>query len=252
MVSVTTRINEVKQPRGGYINPKAFIEVDMGDNDPLPLHDENIHASLVGLAVDYLTRSILTHSPVKAFKISLLGASLARESNRALKKAESVVDLSAKSIVNACQLAGYDVVFRQAVPLPYPVEEIRPDTATIAHIKTMTERSLVFFGKYGPVVEDGFTFDGGYTSTVDAGDGDFITADTLWDFKVSVKPPTNKHTLQLLMYYLMGLHSSHENLHAIKRLGVFNPRLNKVYLLDVSTISLEILRTVETDVIGYR
>ena len=56
---------------------------------------------------------------------------------------------------------------------------------------------------YGPVVKDGFTFDGGYTDIVTAGDGDFLTFDTLWDFKVSIKPPTNANTLQLLMYYIM-------------------------------------------------
>ena len=32
-----------------------------------------------------------------------------------------------------------------------------------------------------------------YTETVSAGDGDFLTSDTLWDFKVSKSKPTNKH-----------------------------------------------------------
>lgn len=41
---------------------------------------------------------------------------------------------------------------------------------------------------------------GGYTYTFESGDGDFLTADTLLDFKVSKSKPTNKHNLQLLMY----------------------------------------------------
>ena len=79
-------------------------------------------------------------------------------------------------------------------------------------------------GKNGSIIKDGFTFEpakpddkayekmiktgkgsyGGYTYTVESGDGDFLTADTLWDFKVSKSKPTNKHTLQLLMYLLLN------------------------------------------------
>lgn len=55
MTSVTGRIKMVKQPRGGYLNPRQFQVVEL---EPLGvLHEEeNIHASLVGIAVDYLTR----------------------------------------------------------------------------------------------------------------------------------------------------------------------------------------------------
>ena len=49
----------------------------------------------------------------------------------------------------------------------------------------MVQRSLHFLECYGLKVLDGFTLEGGYTNTVSACDGDFITADTLWDFKVS-------------------------------------------------------------------
>lgn len=48
----------------------------------------------------------------------------------------------------------------------------------------------------------GFTFKGGYSPIVTAGDGDYLTKDTLWDFKVSKKELNSKHTLQLLMYYI--------------------------------------------------
>ena len=92
---------------------------------------------------------------------------------------------------------------------------------------------------------------GGYTSTVNSGDGDFITEDTLWDFKVIKTKPTNKHTLQLLMYWIMGMHSGQEIYKNIKRLGIFNPRLNKAYTLDVSKISEDIISTVEREVICY-
>ncbi|KRK10190.1 hypothetical protein FD11_GL002144 [Ligilactobacillus pobuzihii E100301 = KCTC 13174] len=49
----------------------------------------------------------------------------------------------------------------------------------------MVQLSLNFFEQYGPKKVDGFTFEGGYTDLITSGDGDFITEDTLWDFKVS-------------------------------------------------------------------
>ncbi|PFD55467.1 hypothetical protein CN271_31405, partial [Bacillus cereus] len=56
---------------------------------------------------------------------------------------------------------------------------------------------------------------------------------------------------QLLIYYLMGVHSIHSEFKQIENLGIFNPRLNKVYLLPISTISNEIINEVNTTVIGY-
>ncbi|HNX47962.1 MAG TPA: hypothetical protein PKM11_05335, partial [Methanomassiliicoccales archaeon] len=70
--------------------------------------------------------------------------------------------------------------------------------------------------------------------------------------KVSIKPPTNAHTLQLLMYYIMGQHSVHKEFRDIKKLGFFNPRLNQVYTLDVSTIPSWIINDVSSKVIGYK
>ncbi len=115
----------------------------------------------------------------------------------------------------------------------------------------MVNRSLSFFKEYGPVIKDGFMFEGGYTETVDAGDGDFITSDTLWDFKVSKNEPKTAHTLQLLMYYIMGQHSQNKELHGITQLGIFNPRLNKVYLKSISEIPRDIIKEIENDVICY-
>lgn len=132
-------------------------------------------------------------------------------------------------------------------------------------------RSLSFFEQYGPIVKDGFTFEsvnssedaykkmieskkgsyGGYTATVESGDGDFLTKDTLWDFKVSKSKPTNKHTLQLLMYWIMGQHAEQDIFKSIKKLGIFNPRLNTVYILDINKVSKETISIVENDIICY-
>ncbi|MEC2873305.1 hypothetical protein [Bacillus thuringiensis] len=250
MVSVTHRLSKVKQPRGGYIKPKDFVVTDLLDTNILN-ESENIHSSLVGLAVDYLTR-FLNGAPIeKAFKISLMGAFNVKEVELANNLLLNIQGTDDTSIESACKMVGFDVAYRAGVAGYKPVELINPDKETISNIRIMVNRGLNFFKFYGPIVKDGFTFEGGYTSSINTGDGDFLTENTLWDFKVSKSAPTNKHTLQLLIYYLMGVHSIHSEFEQIENLGIFNPRLNKVYLLPISTISNEIINEVNTTVIGY-
>lgn len=250
MVSVTQRISIVKQPRGGYIKPKEFIVTDLEDTNILN-ENENIHSSLVGLVVDYLTRFLNGTSVEDVFRVSLAGAINIKKLELASDLLSNIKGIDNTSIENACKMVGFDVVYRAGAAGYKPVELINPDEETISNIRIMVNRGLDFFKSYGPIVKDGFTFEGGYTSIISTGDGDFLTADTLWDFKVSKSAPTNKHTLQLLMYYLMGVRSIHPEFKQIKNLGVFNPRLNKVYLLPIREISERIIDEVNTDVIGY-
>lgn len=252
MVSVTQRIKQVKQPYGGYIKPKLFSTVQLEDSKEL-LENENISASLIGLVVDYMTRFQNGSSIEQAFSISLRGAQLISESEyqKALNLATNIQGLDDNSIISAAQLVGYDVIFR-AGPLHFtPVETINPDKDTIFNIQTMINRSLEFIKQYGPIIIDGFTFIGGYTSTVSTGDGDFLTTDTLWDFKVTKSKLTSKQTLQLAMYYLMGKHAIDDIFDSITQIGIFNPRLNIAYILDMTTLPTEVLSEIETTVIGY-
>lgn len=86
---------------------------------------------------------------------------------------------------------------------------------------------------------------------VSSGDGDYLTNDTIWDFKVSKNEPTSKHSLQLLMYYILGKHSIHSQFNQIQYLGIYNPRLNKVYRYDIYNLSKEVIEEVSSEVIGY-
>ncbi|WP_419867706.1 hypothetical protein [Clostridium perfringens] len=213
---------------------------------------KNIHSSLVGLAVDYMTRYSIGTPINEAFKISIMGASIIGESKFAQKLIEEIEGLDDNSIVNACKLVGYDVCCRAGIIGYKPVQNINPDKDTIDNIRYMIKRSLKFIEIYGPIIKDGFTFEGGYTNLVSKGDGDFLTKSTLWDFKVSTKNPTNAHTLQLLMYYLMGINSTNEKYFKdVEKLGIFNPRLNSVYLLEIKKISSEIIKEISEKVIGY-
>lgn len=259
MYSVTKRISMVKQPRGGYISKKEFTVTQL--NDDITLNEnENIHASLVGLVVDYMTRFMMGAKREESFSISLKGA-LALDlftgdknqssMKNAVKLLSDVKGLDNKSITNACKLVGYDVCFRAGIIGYKPVEEINPDKDTIENIVTMINRSISFWNNYGPVTKDGFTFEGGYTDTISTGDGDYLTKDTLWDFKVSKDEPKPKYTLQLLVYYIMGIHSIHKEFKSIKNLGIYNPRMNKVYILSIDMIPQSVINEVSKEVIGY-
>lgn len=265
MSSVTGRISEIKQPRGGYIKPSQFEKITFSDG--IELGEENLHVSIIGTVVDYLTRYLTGASVQKAFEISIIGYKtrimLLGEKvipKDKLKKIDietllkQIKGLDDKSIAAACKVCTYDVWLRNPMDavMSKGANETVPDKITIENIRTMVNRSIAFWKKYGPITVDGFTFGtAGYTETVDSGDGDYLTSDTIWDFKVLKSEPTSKHTLQLLMYWIMGQHSGKSEFITIKRLGIFNPRLNIAYLLDISAVSDEIIKEVETNVICY-
>ena len=280
MSSVTNRIKEVTQPRGGFLNPSQMTIECLDDGKELN-EGENIHGSLVGLAVDYLTRFVCGTKPEDAFRISLKGASIAEKLGMKnalmvatffLSKLERKLD--SETIQCATKLVSFDVWYRNTpvAPISPTHREVNPNKETIENIRILVKRSTEFFKKYGPVTADGFTFEpvdadpekdaerlaklkkwtyGGYTSIVDAGDGDFLTKDTLWDFKVTKAAPTSKHTLQLLMYWIMGKHSGQPIYKNIDKIGIYNPRFNKVYTYKVSDLPKETIEYIEKEIICY-
>lgn len=259
MSSVTARIKQVKQPRGGYVKPSQLHKTVLDDGNTLHMSD-SVHASITGMAVDYLSRLMRGSSVGEAFRISMMGAEMAETVGVHGAKQEcvgylaQVNGLDDKSIICACKACAFDVWFRNPVGamVSKMPADTTPDSDAIVDIRILVKRSLAFFDKYGPVVADGFMFEpGGYTSTVDSGDGDFLTDDTLWDFKTSKASPTNKHTLQILMYYVMGKKSGKPMFKHIQNVGIFNPILNTVYLLPVSEVAADVMNAIEHDVCGF-
>jgi hypothetical protein len=289
MTSVVQRIWQTTQPRGGYINPKAMEATQLGDGSVqlLDYKAENVHPMVVGMTVDYLSRLANGAEPEDAFGISLRGAMLLDwaqiVSTLDTTRLDPVVDLDYlrheadlegmehladaalrldaltpgvapddDAIRAAVHLVGYDIAFRQG-PSMYRDQHAVPDAITISHIRTMLERAASFFALYGPVTADGFHPVDRLSAThlVNSGDGDFLTADTLWDFKVSVNPPTKDHTLQLLMYLLMGQRSAQAHFNDLTHLGVYNPRLNTVYRIALADVPSDVVGAVACDVIGY-
>lgn len=257
--SVTQRIKQVGQPRGGYINPKTLVKSVLFEDGVSELPNESVHPSLVGLAVDYLTRYMLGDSAEEAFKISLLGlgvcesagmnedAEYGRELFRRLSR-----DLNMTTVESAIKLCAFDVCVRAGMAGYKSIMLINADLYTCSNVAVMVKRNLNLFKVYGNPVLNGFVFKGGYTSTVSTGDGDFVTPDTLWELKVSVREPTKEWTLQTLMYWIMGLNSEqYEIFEKVKYLGIVNPRKNAVYRIAVADIPMKVIEAVERDVIGY-
>jgi hypothetical protein len=262
MSTVSKISKKADQPKGGYLKPSQFETTIIDDG--IKLNEvENISPSLIGMAVEYLTRLEIEESAVDAFIISLKGAYSASRNGftDALEKAEFLLlnikkGLDDQSIINACKMTTFDVWYRNidaALIAKGSPDYINPDSSTIQNIRTMVMRSMQLWKEYGPVIETGFTFKkDAFTQTVGIGDGDFLTKDTIWDFKVTKKDKLDKNqTLQLLMYWIIGQHDGSPKYKNIKKLGIFNPRLNIVYTLNVSQIPAEIIEAVEKDVICY-
>lgn len=215
---VTTRIRLVSQPPEGLLPLSLFDRVGLADRKSLyPRSMETVPPDLAGLYVDYMSR---------------------------------VTDFSPASACAACLLLDFDAASRRG-PQYWRPRRMVPDDATYFNLTRMVARSRAFFDEYGPVVWDGFDFEGGYTDRITSGSGDFLTADTLWDFKVSSYRPNPMYTLQLLVYWRMGLHSVHDEYRMVRRLGFFNPRRDEVWLLDVDRIDGRLVDWTDHELIGY-
>lgn len=255
-LSVYARAQATKQPYGGYVRPRDMGNTFLGQNPSDGIDglnpDEDVRSNLIGLAVDYLTRFMIGEKATEAFKVSLLGASIIHEDQKASQLISRIKGLDKESVISAVKLSGYDVVYRYSVFGYRQIDTIKPNDSTVENIITMVNRSLKFFERYGPCVLSGFDLEGGYTEIVANGDGDYLTSDTLWDFKVSKNRYTSVQTLQLLIYWRMGLHSIHPEFKSVEYLGFYNPRTNYASRIWVERIPPDIIEKVEFEVIGYR
>lgn len=248
---VASCVRMVSQPAGGLLPPSLFERVRLDDRSGLHAASrETVPPDIAGLFVDYMTR-VVTGADVRiAFRVPLLGARLVGESERAESLLARVDGFSMRSVTAACLLLDYDSAGRRG-PAYWLARRPVPDDATRENLTRMVARSLAFLDEYGPVVWRDFSFEGAYTDRITSGSGDFLTADTLWDMKVSKWPPNSKQTLQLLAYWRLGVHSVHDVYRGLTRLGLFNPRLDTAWILDVDRIDGDLVSWADHELIGY-
>lgn len=250
MYTVTQRIKSIKQPYGGYIKPKDMVRTQYNDGNTLN-ENESITPQNIGVIVDYLTRLEVTGDPFEAFDIPLLGANYNHGGNKTtvdklLKKAMSKDP--AERVIAACGFIPFDTAYRLGFD-PIYAKTPKPDKTTIQNIIVMVNRGTAYLKEKG-IVKAGFYMTGGYTDTISCGDGDYLTNDAVVDFKVSHKHPTTNYTLQVLVYYLLGLRSIFKEFKSMKRLALFNPRKNLEYSIDIKDIPQETITAVCSDVIN--
>ena len=253
MSSVTSRIRGVKQPYGGFINPSSRHIVSFHDNFQLGEH-ESVAPTIIGMAVDYLSRLSIGIPTREIFSLSIEGALRSGRVKEAIGYFSEIKGTDESSVINTCKLSAFDCWVRNPISALHatPPSELVIDKQTITNIQIMVQRCHDFLIQNGPITKTGFTFEPtGYTKIIDSGDGDYLTQNTLWDIKVLSSKPTSKHTLQILVYWIMGLHSQKPEFCSISKLGNFNPKLNTSYTIQTSDISEEIIDTVEHEVIGY-
>ena len=257
MPSVTGLLNSVKQPRGGFLPLESFVSETYPD-DLKVVGEYNISPALVGLAVDYGTRIALGDAPEDAFGVALVGAALIGETQTA-EGLVAQVDAAAlrgscpdeETIVALCRLSGFDSVTRAGAHTYRPVSEIVPNAQTVADVANLIIRTKAFFDEVGPVDSTGFTFEGGLTDEAEESDGDYIAGDTLWDLKVRKGEPDKNQTLQILLYYLMGLRSGQDQFKPVTKIGIYNPWLQRSWVCSVKDLDEDMVAGIMEGVLGY-
>ena len=257
-LTVTQRVKSISQREGGIVPESLFVKVQYNDFKDVHIVKSAL-APIQGMVVDYLTRFILSGDVKHSFDISIKGAQVvdrvmenSNEFDKLMLILSEIKGLDRNSIFHACKAVCYDSAYRKGYKYFQAPEDLEVDDELINNVRVLVERSLAFLELVKPVVCDGFTFDGGYTDLVVKGDGDYLTKDILIDFKTSKDEFSPHWSLQVLIYYLLGIHSIHPEFQTITKLCIFNPFTNCSYICDIDSISDEVKYMVSHYVIGYK
>lgn len=261
VTTVVQRIREIKQPRGGFLTKNDFEKIMLNNDNKeiFNFDEENIHGRYLGITVDYITRFMLSDMSefenfIRAFYGALMGTRSSKENiPKELVKTVFNNPLSDDGIINAIRISHYDQLYRSPLArLDFnSFKEINPNYSTINNVRSFVNRSLYVFEQYGPIVMDGFEFPEGYTEFVTIGEADYLTNDSLFDLKLLRGDLNKNYTMQIMMYWRMGLRAHKKKFENVRYLRFYNPRKDILYQIDVDNISEEIIRIVDKDVIGY-
>jgi hypothetical protein len=255
------------QPRGGFLSPKLFEVSNVSDEFDeafVKAIEDSYGPGIVspatrGVIVDYLTRAMIhtlyqDKNPVgTAFRIPLMGArargdeSLAMEHIKAIE-GELVANLDNPDysilITHAYQLTAYDSFVRCGL-YDETIKDTTPNEADIDGISRMVQIAYSYFKEGDDFLHTGISFLGAYTKQLAASDCDITTLDSLIDLKTSKSKPSAQDTFQLLLYYILGLQEKPGQFGGMDYIKILNPRLNKLYSLDVDDISQDLIEEVE-------
>ncbi|MDO4220188.1 MAG: hypothetical protein Q4D22_03095 [Candidatus Saccharibacteria bacterium] len=261
------------QSRGGFIHPKDMAESSF-DEDKFSLYTYaqlvetsyiGIPPSSLGTLFDYLLRTEMYISSgvetmdaiMNSFFTSVKGATRVNEFDKVRDLMINLYDCynrkkeNYRKIVSlAVQLVRYDTAFRSGYfdpnEKPYKVAE---EEASI--IDYMLKATQIYLMTHEKITRLGVSFNAIGAKNCAPSDADLLGEDALIDIKLIRKEPTSQHTLQLLLYYIMGLHEYHDEFVGVKYLKVLNPRKGKIYSYDIAKIDIDTLKHVEKNIMGY-
>ncbi len=253
--SVTERAKTAQQPKGGFLPRNVFSMMKVGSNSSLGDRSNRIieipteYASMVGTITDYLTRMYLTKDKEYTFKTSLIGAMLIDRYEFAKELLDKINFLGSNTVINAIKLTGFDRIIKNNFP-DYQEPPI-PPIEIINDIIDLIYRCIHFFNERN-ITETGFVVNGGKRTLVSSGEGDYLSKTELIDLKVSKTVFSSTWSLQVLMYYIMGLHNNELKFHSIDYIGIYNALKNEFYRISIKDIPNEIMYRVSSDVLGYK
>ena len=213
---------------------------------------ECVNPWIVGLAVDYLSRMMITGNKTEAFRISLLFKTLPWfvqhpedwTCYHADKLLEKITGLDNFSIIRACNLVCFDEIYRSQNMKDFKSSykhcaELSPKEyeTTCENIRVMVKRCVRFFEWCNPVPVTGFVVGNGYLH----GDGDILTETEIWDIKTSRQQLSLADKIQVLLYWYIGLNTKGLDFSKISTLGIYNPRMNYSWKLEISQIPEDLI-----------
>lgn len=251
--TVTSRIATIVPPKGGYV-PLSFLKETVTDESEISM-PRTLRTDVAGQCVQYYATLLYTGDSSKATEISGRGFIRMTEEQR-----EDYLDLCSRldseedergRVGVMYAISSYDELFRSGRFTKGPVgPDISDDEADV--LLEASKRVVAFMARH-PVTDIEVTFPGAYTDCICAGDADILCEDCLWDVKVSKYPPTRDNLLQVLVYYLMGMHSNERSKYEdVERMGIYNPLLGREYTVELSDISEDVKEEVRRKVIGYK
>lgn len=226
---VRGRAVQAFQPRGGLLPLTSFDRYEFGGSI-LTRATETGPPGTIASAVELLIRWDLLSDPRAKSKPST--ASL--EAIRAIRRGEHTA--TGPGTVAATMRSRVDDVFDE-------IEWEDEEDETFTHITEMRARACRWFGKFGRPIQpdawivqsDQFHLDGHI---------DFVTADTIWDLKVSASPPSRSDVLQILLYWLVFQNDESATL-TVTHIGLYNPRLDVAWRIAIVDIPVDVVTAVE-------
>ncbi|KRL84424.1 hypothetical protein [Ligilactobacillus equi] len=220
------------------------------------ISQESIPANYMGILVDYLTRFKLTNNKKLAFAIPLMVYDdVVQQEHLEAMPSERLLDniqgLDKLSVELAATLLPFDIYYRSG---NFNNTNLLINEQTYQNTIQLVNRCEWFIkackSKNGYIDTD-VTFEGAYNDFIVNGDADFMTDRVLIDIKVSKYAPNENHAMQILLYYIMGLHSENkEKFEKLTHLAIYNPRLHSAWTYPVSKISNTLKANLES-IMGY-